>query len=73
MTRAPAASASPRPGVEAQRRVGAAHARHVAQAMTRALSTEQLETLRDLSLALLAGAPGTAAEVQQQKLERTLS
>jgi len=60
-------------GAQAQRRVGANLARHIAQAMTRALSTEQLETLRDLSHALLAGAPGTAAEVQQQKLERTLS
>lgn len=57
-------------GAETQRRVGAAVARHVAEAMTRALSTEQLETLRDLSLALLVGAPGTAAELQQRKLER---
>jgi DNA-binding MarR family transcriptional regulator len=41
-------------GVEVQRRVGRAHARHVATAMTRALSPIQLETLRDLSRALTA-------------------
>lgn len=44
-------------GREMQRRLGSAHARHVTEAMTRALSTEQLETLRDLGLALLAAAP----------------
>lgn len=62
-----------REGAQVQRRVGANLARHIAQAMTRALSTEQLEVLRDLSVSLIAGAPGTAAEVQQKKLERTLS
>jgi DNA-binding MarR family transcriptional regulator len=41
-------------GTDAQRRVGAAHGRHVAQAMTRALSREQLVQLRDLSHALTA-------------------
>jgi DNA-binding MarR family transcriptional regulator len=41
-------------GVEVQRGVGRAHARHVATAMTRALSPIQLETLRDLSRALTA-------------------
>jgi DNA-binding MarR family transcriptional regulator len=35
-------------GVHAQRRVGLAHGRHVAELMTRALSREQLEQLRDL-------------------------
>ena len=60
-------------GVRLQRRVGANLARHIAQAMNRALSTEQLETLRDVSRALLAGASGAAAEVQRKKLERTLS
>jgi DNA-binding MarR family transcriptional regulator len=35
-------------GVRAQRRVGLAHGRHVAELMTRALSREQLEQLRDL-------------------------
>ena len=35
-------------GVHAQRRVGLAHGRHVAELMTRALSCEQLEQLRDL-------------------------
>ena len=43
-------------GIESQRRVGAAHARHVAQAMTRALDPDQLVVLRDLSLALLHAA-----------------
>jgi len=37
-----------RAGVRAQRRVGLAHGRHVAELMTRALSREQLEQLRDL-------------------------
>src|SRR3954468_15792871 len=35
-------------GARAQRRVGLAHGRHVAELMTRALSREQLEQLRDL-------------------------
>jgi DNA-binding MarR family transcriptional regulator len=39
-------------GVEAQRRVGAAHGRHVAAAMTRALSRDQLVLVRDLCLEL---------------------
>ena len=43
-------------GTEVQRRAGRAHARHVATAMKRALSPTQLETLRDLSLALTAAA-----------------
>jgi DNA-binding MarR family transcriptional regulator len=43
-------------GVETQRRAGALHAQHVARAMTRALGPEQLETLRELSLTLLAAA-----------------
>jgi DNA-binding MarR family transcriptional regulator len=41
-------------GVRAQRQVGAAHGRHVAAAMTRTLSLEQLLRLRDLCLALTA-------------------
>ena len=40
-----------------QRRVGSRHARHVATAMTRALTGPQLKTLRDLSRKLIAGAP----------------
>ncbi|MFI6074113.1 MarR family winged helix-turn-helix transcriptional regulator [Actinoplanes sp. NPDC051343] len=40
-------------GRATQRRLGLAHARHVTEAMTRALSREQLETLRELSAALL--------------------
>ena len=39
-------------GREVQKRVGRAHARHVTKAMTRALTPEQLHTLRELSLAL---------------------
>ena len=35
-------------GVAAQRRIGRAHARHVAQAMTRNLAREELEQLLDL-------------------------
>jgi DNA-binding MarR family transcriptional regulator len=41
-------------GINAQREVGAAHGRHVAKSMTRALSREQLVLLRDLSRALTA-------------------
>lgn len=41
-------------GVAAQRRVGAAHGRHVAAAMTRTLSHDQLVRLRDLCEALAA-------------------
>jgi DNA-binding MarR family transcriptional regulator len=60
-------------GTECQRRVGLAVARHVTEIMGRALSATQIEALRDLSVALLAGAPGSAANVQLGKLERTLS
>jgi DNA-binding MarR family transcriptional regulator len=35
-------------GVAVQRRVGAAHGRHVAEAMTRALDLNQLESLREI-------------------------
>ncbi|MET7897875.1 MarR family winged helix-turn-helix transcriptional regulator [Streptomyces mirabilis] len=48
-------------GREMQRRLGRAHARHVTTAMTRALTREQLETLRELGRALIAAAPATAA------------
>ncbi|MGW1916573.1 MarR family winged helix-turn-helix transcriptional regulator [Streptomyces sp. NPDC002076] len=44
-------------GREVQRRLGRAHARHVTTAMTRALTREQLETLRELGRALVAAAP----------------
>jgi DNA-binding MarR family transcriptional regulator len=44
-------------GVGAQRRVGAGHARHVAAAMTRTLSREQLVLLRDLCHELGASQP----------------
>jgi DNA-binding MarR family transcriptional regulator len=41
-------------GVEVRRRVGNAHARQVAETMTRALSPDQLAALRNLSSALTA-------------------
>ena len=44
-------------GIDVQRRVGRAHARQVAAAMTAALDREQLQTLRELSLALVAATP----------------
>jgi DNA-binding MarR family transcriptional regulator len=44
-------------GVQAQRRVGAAHGRHVAAAMTRTLSREQLMLLRDLCHQVSASQP----------------
>jgi DNA-binding MarR family transcriptional regulator len=47
-------------GREMQRHLGRLHARHVTEAMTRALSTQQLETLRDLGRALIAAAPPIA-------------
>jgi DNA-binding MarR family transcriptional regulator len=46
-------------GRQVQREAGRAHARHVTTAMTRALSREQLQVLRDLSLALVDAAPPT--------------
>jgi DNA-binding MarR family transcriptional regulator len=62
-----------RTGSDLQRKVGAGITRSVAAAMTRALDASQLRTLRDLSLALLAGASGTAASVQQNAVERISS
>jgi DNA-binding MarR family transcriptional regulator len=44
-------------GVLVQRRLGRAHARQVAEAMTRALDDDQLRTLRNLTRALTASAP----------------
>jgi DNA-binding MarR family transcriptional regulator len=46
-------------GREAQRRLGRLHAQHVTEAMTRALGTQELETLRELGRALVAAAPPT--------------
>ncbi|HYT52148.1 MAG TPA: MarR family winged helix-turn-helix transcriptional regulator [Gaiellaceae bacterium] len=48
-------------GVRAQREIGLAHGRHVAEAMTRALSRPQLVQLRDLCRALIAGDAGARA------------
>ena len=45
-------------GRQMQRRVGRLHARHVATAMTRALSPAQQATLRDLSQGAGRGLPG---------------
>ena len=59
-------------GLETQRRVGAGVARHVTEALVRALDHDQIVMLRDLSLALLAGASGPSAEVQQRAMERNL-
>jgi DNA-binding MarR family transcriptional regulator len=53
-------------GREVQKRLGRAHARHVTEAMTRALSSEQLETLRELTEALLGAAKEAAKEAVRQ-------
>lgn len=47
-------------GREAQRRLGSAHARHVTRAMTRALTPDQLRTLRELTRALVDASPPPA-------------
>ena len=57
-------------GVEVQRRVGFAHARQVAAAMTRALSPDQLEALADLSRALIAGSQPDHANQQSSGEEK---
>ncbi|MDX6647989.1 MAG: hypothetical protein QOK40_3716, partial [Miltoncostaeaceae bacterium] len=44
-------------GARAQREVGRRHGRHVAETMTRALSTDDLERLRDLCRALTGHRP----------------
>jgi DNA-binding MarR family transcriptional regulator len=41
-------------GADAQRRVGLRHGRHVAQAMTRSLSDDQLAQLRDVCRVIAA-------------------
>lgn len=46
-------------GADVQRRVGRAHARQVADAMTRSLDRDQLRTLRDLTLALARSSEGS--------------
>jgi DNA-binding MarR family transcriptional regulator len=48
-------------GVRAQREVGLAHGRHVAEAMTQGLSREELVQLRDLCRALVGGDGGGRA------------
>jgi DNA-binding MarR family transcriptional regulator len=50
-------------GAQAQREVGRRHGRHVAQAMRRSLSDEQLLQLRDLCRALTA--PATTESTEQ--------
>lgn len=54
-------------GADVQRRVGRAHARHVASAMTRALDPSQLQTLRDLCLALTEAASDPPAMLPERK------
>ena len=54
-------------GADVQRRVGRAHARHVASAMTRALDPSQLQTLRDLCLALTEAASDPPATLPERK------
>jgi DNA-binding MarR family transcriptional regulator len=46
-------------GARAQREIGLAHGRHVAEVMTRGLSRQQLAQLRDLCRALVAADAGT--------------
>jgi DNA-binding MarR family transcriptional regulator len=53
-------------GADVQRRVGRAHARHVASAMTRALDPSQLQTLRDLCLALTEAASDPPAMLPER-------
>ncbi|MDX6252060.1 MAG: hypothetical protein QOF10_5420 [Kribbellaceae bacterium] len=53
-------------GADVQRRVGRAHARHVASAMTRALDPSQLQTLRDLCLALTEAASDSPAVLPER-------
>ncbi|WBB58136.1 MarR family winged helix-turn-helix transcriptional regulator [Streptomyces sp. WMMC500] len=48
-------------GRETYRRLGQAHARQVREVMTRALGTQELETLRELTEALIAADPGSPA------------
>jgi DNA-binding MarR family transcriptional regulator len=48
-------------GARMQREIGLAHGRHVAEAMTRGLSRQQLVQLRDLCRALIAGDAGARA------------
>jgi DNA-binding MarR family transcriptional regulator len=60
-------------GTEIHRRVGSNFAKIIAQTMTRNLNTKQLEALRDISLALLDGASGPAADVQKKAIERITS
>jgi DNA-binding MarR family transcriptional regulator len=62
-------------GREVQRRLGRAHAQHIKRAMTRALSPAQLETLRDLSQALLTGHQADSQQAcgQQDDSQRSAS
>ena len=52
-------------GREAQRRLGRAHARHVAKAMTRALTPDQLRTLRELARAVVDASPPITPHLKQ--------
>ncbi len=58
-------------GIRAQRQVGAAHGRHVAEAMTRTLSRDQLELLRYLCQALIATPSGLPPVPANREPSRT--
>lgn len=51
-------------GLHAQRRVGARHGRHVAQALSSRLDDDQLIALRDLCEQILAAVPSTNGDHQ---------
>lgn len=57
-------------GARMQRRVGGAHGRHVAAAMTRSLSREQLVLLRDVCRALAKAPTGPRATPQPARTSR---
>lgn len=57
-------------GSEVQRRVGAAHARHITRIMTAALQDSELETLRRISAAIIDQCPtASAAGTDDQESE----
>ncbi|MEV5541705.1 MarR family winged helix-turn-helix transcriptional regulator [Saccharopolyspora shandongensis] len=56
-------------GIEVQRRVGRVHARQVTAAMTRALSSAQLETLRDIADVLTTASQHAYTEHQSSAKE----
>lgn len=57
-------------GARTQRQVGGAHGSHVAAAMTRSLSREQLVSLRDVCRALATAPTGPRATPQAARTSR---